>query len=621
MQKLHIPLNIQRFATHLNTWDTYCFRSGTSTFSTSNDDFHGRIKVYLESQNIADNTSYIKIEHYFVIKRVDGNWGGSQSAYSRYRANQGSQGGSYQTVTGSISTAGYSKGTVFTRLVGTTYHKVTHNSDGSGRLYVNGEVNIVDWNARTSSFNVALPTIARGTTINSFTVAKRDLTSLTVNWGTAHNVDRVQYKIGSGAWTNGETSINKASGSFNITGLNPNTSYSIAIKVRRTDTQVETVSGAKSQTTYDIARITSTSPSNNIEMGDNVSVNFTNPSGAAMQVGIYSKYTGSPQVAIAAYRDYAGASPYVFTLTQEEKEIMYDLALSNPIQTFQIYINNLNNTYRMAVDRTFKITENASSKPLFTTWTYKDTNAETVALTGDNQKIIKGYSNVEAKILKADKMVTQKKAIPSHYTFTIGGKSEVIPFVDAEIKKTINKVDNIAMSLTAVDSRGFTKKLDKDLGNNFIEYTRPVVLKSEVKRDNDVETATKLTFNGTWWGGNFGAEQNGLIAKVYYKLTSDNEYIESETINLTINGNEFSFDGYIKGDLGANGFTIDNGFDIQIRIVDKLTSDNEYNDYLPSGKPAIAIHDEGVAFGSPYDENLGGALQIDGELFAEWEEI
>ena len=79
------------------------------------------------------------------------------------------------------------------------------------------------------------------------------------------------------------------------------------------------------------------------------------------------------------------------------------------------------------------------------------------------------------------------------------------------------------------------------------------------------------------------------------------------------NEGNYSFNSTILGDLGANGFSLDNSYNVQIVLTDATTRQVVYNLLLGTGSPAIAIHRDGVSFGKPYDTNEGGPLQVYGK--------
>ena len=74
-------------------------------------------------------------------------------------------------------------------------------------------------------------------------------------------------------------------------------------------------------------------------------------------------------------------------------------------------------TYWDYVDKTMTI---INDNPIFTNFTYADTNAKTIALTGNNQIAIGKYSNIQMVVSAANKMVGIKGASPSKYTMKIG---------------------------------------------------------------------------------------------------------------------------------------------------------------------------------------------------------
>lgn len=92
--------------------------------------------------------------------------------------------------------------------------------------------------------NTTISCVGAYANITSFTVSKRDATSLTVNWGADVTCDALQYAINDGNW------VGASGTSFVVSGLSPNTGYNIKIQVRRQDSQQWTASGNYWQSTY-----------------------------------------------------------------------------------------------------------------------------------------------------------------------------------------------------------------------------------------------------------------------------------------------------------------------------------------------------------------------------------
>ena len=250
------------------------------------------------------------------------------------------------------------------------------------------------------------------------------------------------------------------------------------------------------------------------------------------------------------------------------------------------------------------------ANPIFNNFTFKDTNTKTVALTGSNQKIISGYSNVEATISTANKAVAQKQSTMTKYRLQIGTQQVDKDYSETEdISMVLNNVDNNVIRIYAIDSRGNTTSKDM-VPEAFLQYTDIKITNASVSRENGgVATEVVLNFDGEFWNKSFGAKTNSIKSlKVQYKNTNSSNWINGDTITPTINGNSFNKETSIKGDLGAEGFSAENSFDIRIIVEDELakfTTDLT----LGSGKPAIAIARNGIAIGKPYDNYSGGNIQ------------
>lgn len=156
-------------ATFLQQWETYW--AGTGGTTPSYQDWYGRIRVYLDSQSVANNTSTIRIDHYIIGYK-------SHTAYnptvnnmaSKYRCNNGE----YKTASKSqVSVTATNSEQAF--FIGSTYHTVQHNNDGTATLSVNGSLYAAMQElggiTRTSSFSgVTLPTIPRSPTITNVSI-------------------------------------------------------------------------------------------------------------------------------------------------------------------------------------------------------------------------------------------------------------------------------------------------------------------------------------------------------------------------------------------------------------------------------------------------------------------
>lgn len=130
-------------------------------------------------------------------------------------------------------------------------------------------------------------------------------------------------------------------------------------------------------------------------------------------------------------------------------------------------------------------------------------------------------------------------------------------------------------------------------------------------------TEATLIFSGYIWNNNFGKVANDIVSCTYrYKKTTSSTWINgTTTLTPTKSGNSFSYSGKIIGDLGAEGFDVDDSYNVQVLVSDKLTNNNSNpaSFILGPGSPAMAIYKNNVAIGQRYDTSDPSKFQVNGE--------
>lgn len=183
----------------------------------------------------------------------------------------------------------------------------------------------------TLDVKVQTPTVTCSATRGLNSIAA----SMTVtNNGGAAIVDNYIDLFSDSACTNKVGTITGTSGTF--TGLTPNTTY-----YARANASNGTYRGYSSVVTVSTYNKATISNAPNIDHGNNLAITYANPSGAAMQIGLY-KTDGT--TAIAAYRTCTGTS-YTFSFTDAELDTIYKLyGNSNSIQA-RVYLKTANTYY------------------------------------------------------------------------------------------------------------------------------------------------------------------------------------------------------------------------------------------------------------------------------------
>lgn len=497
---------------HIKDRSTYYhFGGGLTPYSTSsqNFDFRGYWKIYYDNaQDIAGNRTKVIVDYYV------------QYALRGGLTQVGSHGTWQSLVQGSAQSISFSPNayqwTAGLNYLGSKEWWVTHDNNGVGSFTWRGRYDMIsNGNYKgTATSTYSLPTIPRATSITAFTLSDTGLNSTKVTWGTADNVDRVRYSIGGGAWVTGYSG-NAKSGNFTISGLTPNTTYSIRIEVKRTDSQQLTISTAKTTTTQDIARFVSVP--NNIDVDSPFEITFNRNSATTVEVGIYNTSGGGT---FAPYRTVTGSS-YEFDLTPTEKSNFYGDMSSNT-KTYRFYIRT-NGSLLATADRTFKL---VNANPVFTNYNYKDTDKvlvdgnTTVGLTGSNQKLIKGISDLRVDIDPSDKAVGQKGASVSHYSLEMVGRSpRTTNWSDGyTVPMIMPEITDKTFTVTAIDSRQNSTPVITDLNTNFVNYHLPIINNYSVERkDGGISEKVELSVSGTYCDCNFGAVNNDVRVEYYYR--------------------------------------------------------------------------------------------------------
>lgn len=445
------------------------------------------------------------------------------------------------------------------------------------------------------------------------------LSQLQVEWATNITIKKLELSLNDGSsWTD-KGNPNSTSGTFTITSLSMNTYYNIKLRATSKDGSVVVATGTIKQNTYN--KVTGNLYKNGTRLNVTTGIQITttdqlefkdisNPAGCT-----YKIYFETPDNT----RRITQSST---KLTAAQIQSMFQYLPNSNSQEFNVGIATMNgNTEAHYVDfyGNLVITD---SNPTFNNFTYEDTDAICKVLTGGNQGIIKGYSDVKINISTANKAIGKDYATITKYRAVIGEKQKEITYSgSSNVSGQIDNVLNNIFTVYAIDSRG--NSTAKQISPSaFYNYSNIKITKAEIARTNGVGKETELYFEGEYWNQSFGAITNGVVEVYYeYKTTTSNQWIRgATTLNLTLEGNKFIFRGLIKGDAGADGFSVTNNFDVRVFVKDRL-SQSTFDLILGSGTPQLAFAQGGVAINGMYDETLNDGLQINGKLYLNGIEI
>lgn len=236
-----------------------------------------------------------------------------------------------------------------------------------------------------------------------------------------------------------------------------------------------------------------------------------------------------------------------------------------------------------------------NANPIFSNYTYSDTNSTTSALTGNDQLLVQNKSTLTVAISSANKATAQKNATMSQYVATCANASATASYSSSAVNialGTISSTGSQSITVGAKDSRGNITNVSKNV--SVIPYSSPV-LYVEGKRDNDFESNTKISIKNTSGISPIqvnGTRKNSISELSYrYKKATDSSYsVNFTNIPFTIDNN---------GKITVSDFylSLDNNYqwDIQFKITDALET-KYFTMNLDVGIPIFRIGTDGNVY-------------------------
>ena len=562
---------------------------GTITGYGSKHSHEFKLTVNETSTSVANNTSEISFS--FTIYKASYSWSNWKSITYSISINGTSYSGTIPS---------YSAGSTLTIRTGS--QTIGHNSDGTKSINYSFSVNDGSGQSYTcgnasASGSMNLSTIPRHAKA-SISLNSKTVNSVKLNYSADATIDGIWVSKNGGAWESGYALTSP----INVSGLSPNTKYTLKIRVKRADSQLYSESNSIEVTTHQIATLSSVP---NVNIGSAHTITWANPSGTTTSL----KLCKTDNSTIIDYGTVTGTSK---SITPTASKIYALTPNSNTYKARYIITTTANGkSYTNSKDFTFTVT---NSNPTFSNFTYQDPNTTITALTGNNQILVSGYSNIKATISTANKATAKNIATMKSYKLLIGTKNTTANYnASADVNMSINQVNNNVIDLYAIDSRGNSTKVSKTA--TIKKYSNIKIKSLSATRQNNIGTITTLKFEGEFWNASFGSVANAITSCKYkYKTTSSSTWIDGKTtLTYTISGNKITGSLNIQGDAGTDGFSVANSFDIQLILADKLSSAT-YNIILSSGNPALAIYKNNVAIGQQYNTSEGSKFQVNGDI-------
>lgn len=327
----------------------------------------------------------------------------------------------------------------------------------------------------TSTTNEVSVTTPHCPTIN-FSVSDLFETALTVNWKSDSTINYVWYSIDGGSTWTDVGSVSSTSGTFDITGLNAGSSYSIAIKIRSTDGVTNSVVQSVSTYAYPTATIS------DFIIGNLVSVNINNP--LKRKVTVYLLSNG---IEIAT------------TYTTTETSVNGWNTEECIDQLYRTMVSATSAKYRVRV-----VYGSISNQSAEATIKVRDTilpNIDDIDFTELNETVDKYCKGAILRYLSQKKVTvtasSDTHALITNVSITLSDTTKQASLDDdGKYSATYNSLSNGKYTITVTDSRGRKRSVSGEL--EYYQYEYPTVSIS-ASRESQTSSKGECNIEGKYW--------------------------------------------------------------------------------------------------------------------------
>lgn len=309
-----------------------------------------------------------------------------------------------------------------------------------------------------------------------------------------------------------------------------------------------------------IARNATIVTANDFTDETNPVLTYSNPSGFACDVAI--EFAGGSITRSGAISGAGGS--YTMQLTDSEREALRTASKNTsalPI-TYVLKTTIDGTAYYSRADRKMSVVDAA---PELGAVSYEDTNAATVAVTGDKSRIIQNNSTLTVTIPTA---TAKKGATIASYTIAFGGVTKTVAAAGAVSLGAVDVSYSQPLTVTATDSRGLTAIQSVQVTVD--DYSAPTAV-IDLHRLNNFEPTTYITAHARY---SYLNGKNAVTISAKFKRVSDSAY-----------GTPIELEDSIQSTVTCDR---DSAYDFVVTITDRLES-TDYNITLGKGIPAFFI--------------------------------
>ena len=493
-----------------------------------------------------------------------------------------------------------------TYLIQTYSRTVSHGADGTKSLTLSARSNgyaasygpsnsSASSGDCTASATITLDAIDRSAPTITTSLTSRTANSLVISATSSAACDMWEYSVDGGAWTQFSTT-SATTVSCELTGLSPSVTYSIQVRGQKAYNHIVGTSTATNYTTIGAAVLNSATEFYADASSPVVSVQ-AEVYNSSFTYSLAVKRNGTTLLTLTFPAQSTGTQTLSATLSSAQRSTllsgMSDVASFSA--TYELTTLNNGSSIGTSIASAQIKTSASTSKPTAPTFSYADTNASTVAVTGNNQRLIQNKSTLGLTSLSS---TAKNGASIASYTIIIGGTTKTSVSGGTVSVGSVPQSGTLTLQVTATDTRGYSNT--SSVGNiTCYAYENPSLTTGKVSRDDINNTQIALAFTGTFT--NVGS--NTASATYKFKKTSASTWSATKTITLTVSGGNISYSGTHIEDFDA-----DASYDFVLYIADSLTTET-YNFTVSPYEPLVAYRVGGLGIkkvprtGIPLDVN------------------
>ncbi|MBC5688241.1 hypothetical protein H8S37_04765 [Mediterraneibacter sp. NSJ-55] len=486
--------------------------------------------------------------------------------------------------------------------VGSYSFKIPHNSDGSKTIsysaYFYTGITPESFSASGSKTLTKIPRYAK---ITTFKVTSTTQTGATVTWNTDATCNALYYSLNNGSWK----SISVAK-TFSLSGLAPGTSYTLKIRVKRSDSGLTTDSSNTTFSTLPIATISTYPITFNI--GSPLVLTFQNYNNNASFLRLYQKNTSDSWVKITEVTGIQQSS-YTWNLSSFATT-MYNNTPNSNTSDIKIICGVVLNEKEYTNE--YLGTANVvNSNPSFTTFVFGNTEEMSSEMLGSTLSMITYVGNLRVSISTANKAIAKNGASISYYNISVSNSNGDITILKKVNETTSNlaadfgnfqTAGSYSIKVEAVDSRGNISNL---VTKNFVvyKYHTPTITVT-LTRVNNFEKETGVTILAYLSRVYTTANKNALSSLKYRFREQGGGWSSYFTLSPSIATSNDDFKITYTHDLFRN-LEIQKAYEFEFVITDKIQAVTSMQT-VGQGVPLMTIADSGTVLVNeiPTMENL-----------------